>query len=50
MLSRLCRSADVSGIHLQMMRAQAPGRGGGGLERAFHSLVVLGRKLCLYCS
>ena len=42
-LSRLCRSADVPGIRLQIRRAQGPGG-------AFHSLLVLGRKLCLYCS
>ena len=27
MLSRLCRSADVPGTRLQMMRAQGPGEG-----------------------
>ena len=42
MLSRLCRSVDVAKIRLQMVRARGPGR-------AFHSLVVLSRKLCFYC-
>ena len=40
-LSRLCRSADVPGIRIQIRPAQGQG---GASEVTFHSLVVLGKK------